>query len=57
MPTLSAARFSFFAPSCAQCIVKLDEIRIAVLTPAIAFGRSTPLTGNQSSPATTLTKK
>ena len=56
-PTLSALRFSLRAPSSAQCIVKLDEIRIAVFTPAIAFGRSTPSIGNHSSPATTRMKK
>ena len=56
-PTLSALRFSLRAPSSAQCIVKLDETRMAVFTPAIAFGRSTPSMGNQPESATTLMKK
>ena len=36
------------APSSAQCIVKLDEIRIAVFTPAISFGSSVPSAGHGS---------
>ncbi len=59
MPIRSAARFSLRAPSSAQCIVKLELIRIAVFTPATATGSSWPSIGNQlgSDSATTRMKK
>jgi hypothetical protein len=57
IPTRRAARFSLRAPSSAQCIVKLDESRIAVLTPAMATGRSTPSIGNHPASFTTRMKK
>ena len=55
-PTRRASRFSLRAPSSAQCIVKLDEIRIAVLTPAMTLGSSSPAAGHSAFP-TTLMKK
>ena len=56
-PTRSARRFSLRAPSRAQCIVKLEESRIAVFTPAMATGSSWPSNGNHSASPTTRTKK
>ena len=55
-PTRSAARFSLRAPSSAQCIVKLDEIRIAVFTPAMATGSSLPSAGHVDVPTTRMKK-
>ena len=43
--------------SSAQCIVKLEETRIAVLTPATATGSSKPSGGHAPSSATTRRKK
>ena len=56
-PDLHGAAVLVRAPSSAQCIVKLDEIRIAVFTPATASGSSLPSTGNHASSFTTRMKK
>ena len=38
MPSCRPSRLFFLIDSCAKWIVKLEEIRIAVLKPAISFG-------------------
>ena len=56
MPACSPRRLPALADSSAQCIVKDDDSRIAVLTPAISFGRWSPSAGH-SAPCTTRMKK
>ena len=53
---LEPAPVALLCACSAQCSVNEDEIRIAVLTPAISFGSSVPSAG-QSAPCTTRMKK
>ena len=56
MPAWSPRRLPILCACSAQCSVNEDEIRIAVLTPAISFGSSVPSAGH-SAPCTTRMKK
>jgi hypothetical protein len=56
-PMTSPRRLPRRIDSSAQCTVKLEEMRIAVLTPATATGRSKPSGGQGPSFATTRRKK
>src|SRR5213595_2721844 len=56
-PMIIARRFPRRIDSSAQWTVKLDEMRIAVLTPATPTGRRRPLGGHGPEFATTLMKK
>ena len=56
-PMINPRRLPRRIDSSAQWTVKLEEIRIAVLTPATAFGSSMPSGGQGSTLATTRRKK
>jgi hypothetical protein len=56
-PSCIPRRLPLRIDSSAQCMVKLDETRIAVLTPATATGSSNPSGGHGPSLETTRRKK
>jgi hypothetical protein len=56
MPACNPRRFSALIETSAQCSVKDDITRIAVLMPAISLGSSSPWAGH-SCPCTTRMKK